>query len=110
MWTSRTGEREEEAAGLATRRTRHAYFFTHLLEASSHFIVVTFSHAAFVLGPPLAMAAGAIAPKATAARMAALRSFLDIRLSVFCSGGFMITRAEAAPSCLRRPDPRKTNW
>ena len=42
------------------------YFFTHLLEASSHFIVAIFSHAALVFGAPLAIAMRATAPKAMA--------------------------------------------
>jgi len=64
------------------------YFFTHLLEASSHFIVAIFSHAALVFGAPLAIAMpGATAPKAMAARMAVDNSFLDISHSIFFPGG-----------------------
>src|SRR4249919_3476311 len=73
------------------------YFFTHLLPASSHFMVEIFSHSAFVLGTPLATAIpGATAPKATAARMAVVISFLDISTLHFLFGCFMITRP---PSC-----------
>src|SRR5665647_449512 len=66
------------AAGPKARRTDvDDYFFTHLLVPSSHFIVEIFSHAALVFGAPLAMA-GAATPKATAARMMVLSSFLDM--------------------------------
>ena len=84
----------ERQARMACRAEQN-YFFTHLLEASSHFIVAIFSHAALVFGAPLAIAMpGATAPKAMAARMAVDSSFLDISHSIFFSGWLMITRAQ----------------
>lgn len=75
------------------RRPRRHYFFTHLLVASSHFIVETFSQSAFVFGTLFAIAMlGAIAPTATAARIADVISFLDISALHFFCGWIMITR------------------
>ena len=82
------------AAGAYGLPRPNNYFFTHLAEASSHFIVEIFSHAALVLGAPFAIAIpGATAPKATAARMAVVISFLDMWTLHIWGGCFMITQA-----------------
>jgi hypothetical protein len=53
----------------ACRSRRGAYFFTHLDAEASHFMVVTFSHSAFVFGAFLACARGAAKLNRMQARM-----------------------------------------